>query len=296
MRLRPHPFVVRPLEDLSFDLVRGLHERTQRDGQNLFLAEGARFLSRAVEGRAVFAGMVLCPPRLVGSELRDLVTRLERAGVPRLRASPEEYAALSPGVSDEGESVAAGQGVLLVLRQQWDPLPKRVARDGLWLGLESVRTPGNLGTLMRSAEAAGATGLILFDRSEEGTPHGVDPHHPSAVRASMGSFFALRLVRTTHRAFRRWRREQGVAAYGAAGEAEMDYRRMNCRRPTVLMLGDERKGLSDGQRGSCDALVRIPMMGHPDSLNLAMAGTLMVYEAMNGRWPLTRSRSISDDG
>ena len=84
-----------------------------------------RFLSAAVEGGAAFAGMVLCPRRLVAGPGRDLVTRLERAGVPRLRASPEAYRALSPGSSEAGENAAAGQGVLLVLRQGWESLPER---------------------------------------------------------------------------------------------------------------------------------------------------------------------------
>ena len=128
MRPRPRPLVVRPLPDLSLDLVLSLHERAVRDARSLFLAEGARFLAGAVAQGASLAGIVICPRRLNGSLLRETVTRVERAGLPLLRASPSEYAALSPGSSSAGENAAAGQGVLLVLRQAWEPLPVTVAR------------------------------------------------------------------------------------------------------------------------------------------------------------------------
>ena len=101
----------------------------------------------------------------------------------------------------------------------------------------------------------------------------------------MGSLFAHRLVRTTHRAFRRAPGRRGLLVLGGTPEATDDYRQPDYRRAVALMLGDERKGLSEGQRASCDGFVRIPMVGAPDSLNLAMAGTLMLYEALNQRAP-----------
>ncbi len=290
MRPKPRPLVVRPVSDLSFDLVKSLHRRDTRDQRGLFLAEGARFLAAAAEHGTAFAGMVVCPFRLVSAHGRDLVARLERAGVPRLRVSPEEYRSLSPGSSTAGENAAAGQGVLLLLHQRWEPLPERPRPRDLWIGVESVRTPGNLGTLLRSGDASGATGIIVFDRSETGSPEGVDPYEPAAVRATMGSIFAHRLVRTTHRAFRRAPGRSGLLVLGGTPEAADDYRRPDYRRPVVLMLGDERKGLSDGQRATCDGFVRIPMVGAPDSLNLAMAGTLMLYEALNQRQPLAKQK------
>lgn len=285
MRPRPRPIVVRPAQTgLSFELVRSLHDRSARDANGLFLAEGARFLHAAIDHEAAFAGIVICPPRLHGSLLREEVTRVERAGVPLLRASPTEYRELSTGTSDEGENVAAGQGVLLVLRQRWETLPSSMPPDALWIGVESVRSDGNLGTLLRSGDAAGATGMVVFDRSEAGTPSGADPYAPSSVRASMGAIFAHRFLRATHRRFRRAAGD--LLVVGATGEATQDYRTVDYRAPTLLMLGDERAGLSPGQRATCHRLARIPMAGSPDSLNLAMAGTLMLYEAYRQRHPI----------
>lgn len=280
MRPRPRPVVARPIPDLSPDLLLALRGRAERDARGLFLAEGARFLIAALDHGAPFAGIAVCPHLLRGCALREDVVRVERAGVPLIRLSPKAYARASPGTPD---GAAAGQGAILVLRQAWEPLPKPADAD-LWIGVETVRSGGNLGTLLRSGHAAGATGLVVFDRCEGGTETGADPHDPSAVRATMGSLFAHRLVRTTHRAFRRWARGR-VAAFGATAEGAVDYRLADYRRPALLMLGDERKGLSEGQRATCGTLVRIPMLGAADSLNLAMAGTILLYEAHNQRNP-----------
>lgn len=285
--LSPHPFVVRPYPGrIDLELVRELRGRRARDSTGLYLAEGARFLHRAVRGHVAIAGVVICPYLLVGLAQREAVTRLQEAGVPLVKATRAEYASLTLGASAEGENSASRQGVMLVMHQRWEPLPSQFAAGECWIGVESIRVPGNLGTLLRSGEAAGASGLIVFDRSAEGSSNGPDPYDPSVVRATMGSIFAHRMIRTTHRQFRRWPGRAGVAVIGGAGEAECDYRALRYDRPTLLMLGDEGAGLSEAQRNTCDTLVRIPMAGALDSLNLAMAGTLMLYEVYHRHHPL----------
>ncbi|AIE84681.1 tRNA/rRNA methyltransferase SpoU [Fimbriimonas ginsengisoli Gsoil 348] len=257
------------------------------------MAEGARFLAAAWREAASFAGLVVCPALLHGEDAWGMVDRLRKAQVPTLRVDPRTYASVSLCHSSPDDPVerlpaAARQGILAIFRQRWEPLPDRLRRNDLWIGVESVRTPGNFGTMLRGGDAVGASGVIVFDRSEAGTPTGPDPYDPAVVRATMGSLFAHRLIRTTHRDFRRWAGRSEISAIGATPEAATDYRSITYRRPVLLMMGDERAGLSDGQRGSCDRLVRIPMVGSPDSLNLAMAGTLMLYEAYNQRHPVAR--------
>jgi TrmH family RNA methyltransferase len=295
MRLKPspHPIVVRPEPKFTTELVFSLHHRRARDATGLFLAEGARFLSQAIEHSSTFAGLVICPPRLAGSFLREQVTLLERAGVPLIKVGLKEYVSLSPGTSMAGENIAAGQGVIAILRQAWEPGLPETGPSDLWIGIESVRSAGNLGTLLRGGAATGATGLIVFDRSEGGSESGADPYDPNSVRATMGALFSHRLVRTTHRAFRRQAAGK-IAVVGATGEALLDFRSTDFCRPSLIMLGDERQGLSDGQRKSCGSLVRIPMVGSPDSLNLAMAGTLMLYEAFRQRNPEAAYRRDAD--
>lgn len=291
MRPKPSPRpVVLSDPKLTHESVVSLHGRCARDAAGLFLAEGTRFLARALDHNVPLAGLAFCP-RGLSAIGKELVNRAERIGVPLLRASPSEYARLSPGKSLAGENTAAAQGVLLICRQAWEPLPQVVGPLDCWIGVESVRSPGNLGTLLRAGDAAGATGLIVFDRCEGGSESGADPYEAAAVRATMGSIFAHRLVRTTHRGFRRWARDHSVVALGASGESCRDFRSAEYRRPVVLMLGDERSGLTEGQRKTCEEIVRIPMVGSADSLNLAMAGTLMLYEAFRQRKPCVGSEA-----
>jgi len=99
----------------------------------------------------------------------------------------------------------------------------------------------------------------------------------------MGSIFALEIISTSHREFRQWDHRFEVRAIGADGAAVADYRKIDYRKPTILMLGEERRGLSEAQRATCDAFARIPMAKGIDSLNLAMAGTLLLYEAIRRR-------------
>jgi TrmH family RNA methyltransferase len=273
---QPRSIVVRPISDLSPELILSLRERQTRDARGLYVAEGVRFLCAAADSSSAFAGLLICPSLMSGTLPFTIITRAQKAGCPVLRCPEHQFKDLA--------ATHDAQGVIMVMRQPREPLPDRVGRNDLWLGVESILSPGNLGTLLRAAEAAGATGLIAFGNPIERA----DPFDPATVRASMGSIFSHRYVATNHRDFRRWQRRYELTVVGATGEAKVDYRSLSYRRPTVLMLGHERSGLSDGQRATCDALVRIPMQGRPDSLNVAMAGTILLYEAFNQRSPVRR--------
>ena len=162
---------------------------------------------------------------------------------------------------------------MAVLPQRWldAPDPARVPRDALWLALEEVRDPGNLGTIIRTADAVGAAGIFLVGQT-------CDPYSREAVRASMGSIFAVPLVRLDQPAFlalaRRWTGD--VAGTHLSGKT--DYRAAAYRAPTLLVMGSEAAGLSEATAARCSKLVRIPMAGRLDSLNLAVATALMLYE------------------
>jgi RNA methyltransferase, TrmH family len=275
-RMRPgNPsasLVVRPLVgDISPDLFHSLLERGSRDRSGLFIAEGFRALHAAVRYGAPVAGLAVCKELLHSADARFLVRGLVDLGCPIVR--------LNKGVFTGLAHASEPQGVLLALRQNWQPLPQKVSKRDLWLGVENIRTPGNLGTLLRSAQAAGATGLMVF-----GPPRDrADPWDPGCVRASMGSLFALKVIQTSHQSFRKWHGRYEMRVLGADGEATTDYRKVSFRKPTLVMLGEERKGLSEAQRATCDAFVKIPMCHGVDSLNIAMAGTLLVYQAMGQR-------------
>jgi RNA methyltransferase, TrmH family len=273
----PRPFVVRAdLGAPTPDLVRRLRDRPAREATGLFAVEGIRFLSTAIDAASPVHGLLVCARLLTNPLGIALVRRLRAAGTPTTDVDAATFQDLS--------QAPEAQGVIALLPLRWEPLPKTVGRQDLWIGVDTIRSPGNVGTLLRAADAAGATGLMVFDPRATGP----DPHDPIVVRATMGSLFALRLVRTCHTEFRKWSRRYELTVVGATGEATKDYRAVTYRRPTVFMLGDERAGLSDAQRLTCDATVRIPMHGRADSLNVAMAGTILLFEARNQRHPVRR--------
>jgi TrmH family RNA methyltransferase len=115
-----------------------------------------------------------------------------------------------------------------------------------------------------------------------------DPFDPGCIRASMGASFRLKIVETSHREFRSWRHRYELRVLGADGGAPSDHRTVKMNRPLLIMLGSERDGLSEAQRITCDGFVRIPMSAGVDSLNVAMAGTVLLYEAWGQRHPVRR--------
>lgn len=169
------------------------------------------------------------------------------------------------------------RGIGAVVRQRWTPLAD--ARPaGCWVALETVQSPGNLGAIIRTGEAVGAAGLILIGDA-------VDPYDPACVRATMGSLFAQRLVRTSAEKLRAWAGQHGVLMAGTSPDAAVDYRAVAYRPPVVLLMGWERRGLSAEGQSLCDVMVRIPMAGRTDSLNLAVATGVMLYEIFSQGHP-----------
>jgi TrmH family RNA methyltransferase len=169
------------------------------------------------------------------------------------------------------------QGLGAVVRQQWTPLSGlRPVPGGLWLAVESIDSPGNLGTIIRTAEASGVAGIIILG-------DGADPYEPAAVRATMGALFALRLVRCPVWEFIDWARASGVAIVGSSPGGLMDFRSFHCRWPAVLVIGSAKRGLSEQVMESCDLMVRIPMLGRGDSINAAVAAGVLLYELFDQR-------------
>jgi TrmH family RNA methyltransferase len=155
-----------------------------------------------------------------------------------------------------------------VFPQKW---ADHLTPQGTWVALEDMRDPGNLGTIIRTADAAGAAGVILAGQS-------CDPYSPDCVRATMGSIFGVPLVRLDQKAFLDLCRTWPGESVGTHLKASETYRRAY-RKPTLLVMGSEGRGLSDEAAAACSTLVRIPMKGGAESLNVAIAAGLMLFEA-----------------
>ena len=247
--------------------VRALTHKRARDQTGLYLAEGIRLVAQALAVGAPVQEVIVAPELLRSDFARTLVERSQTAGMPILIVTPDVF--LSFSVRERAQGLAA------IVRQRWAGLAEmRPQRDARWVALWEPQDPGNLGAILRTSDAVGASGVILLGAS-------TDPYDPTAVRASMGAIFSQRLVRASFAEFTRWASEQGCAVVGAAGGAAMDYRTYHYTAPFALLMGSEQHGLTAEQQAACDALVRIPMVGGSDSLNLAVATSVILYEAFN---------------
>jgi TrmH family RNA methyltransferase len=271
---RPRPGVARrALTPLDPDTVRALKTREYRDSTGLYVIEGVRFLVSAVDAGEQVVGLVVCRGLLESAVGQLIVRRLRRMNIPELRLGPADFASISR--MTEGR----GRGVLAVVRQRWSRL-RRIETDDVWLAVDTVRSPGNLGTLLRTCHASGARGVVVTGTA--------DIFDPACVRAAMGALAALRVVRMATEPLVALVRRSGARLVAASPRASCDFRAGCYRGGTVLHVGSERGGLTQEMERQCDALVRIPMRGSLDSLNVAVAGSLLLYEAYRQRYPVRR--------
>jgi len=235
----------------------------------LYLIEGIRHVARAVEHHAPIQSFFFDPSALSNRFGQKLAQKLRQSGILSTQLSPQLYRKLTLA----GEP----QGIGAVVRQHWVPIANILpARDSYWLTVESIDSPGNLGTIIRTAEATGTAGIFIVG------PH-ADPWDPAAVRATMGSLFSQKLVRCSAREFTDWARSFGVRIVGSSPTGLLDYRALPCRWPAALVIGSEKYGLSEHLVEVSDFTVRIPMAGRCDSINAAVAAGVLLYEMFNQR-------------
>jgi RNA methyltransferase, TrmH family len=246
------------------------NERRYRDAQRAYFVEGVRNFVSAIEQGCPVNTLLYSEKLLTAPVARKIVRQLKRDGTPYVALAPEEYRSIC--------RTERASGVGVILTQQIRELKNLPPGDApCWLALGEVRAPGNFGTLIRSSAAVGAAGFLLLGNS-------VDPFDPAVVRASMGAFFRQTFVRTNIEELGQWVRQHDLHVIGASPDGEITYNQVQYRRPTVLLFGEERQGLTETQRALCHQLVRIPMRASTDSLNLGVAGSLLMYEVMRGHW------------
>jgi RNA methyltransferase, TrmH family len=270
--MKPHPEAARggtrtitSLQNERVKLIRSLHMRKARRETGLFVAEGASLLVTARDAGWKPKVLVFLAGSAGNGVARELVRWAEAAGGECLEVSQAVLAKLAAKENP--------QTMLGVFEQVWKPLPAPagLAADALWVGLEGVRDPGNLGTILRTVDAVGASGVVLIGPC-------VDPFSREAVRATMGSVFNVPLVRAGPADGLQWAQRWPGDIVGAHLRASADFRSVAWRRPTLLLMGSEGPGLTPELSAACTRLVRIPMAGRIDSLNLAVATALMLYE------------------
>jgi TrmH family RNA methyltransferase len=247
-------------------LARALYDRKTRDEQKLYLVEGTFHVGIALETGAPIEFVLYAPGLLRGEFAKALIATLSEKQV---QAHEVDSAILEGLASKENP-----QGMLAVVRQHPTPLSElRLVAAGLAIAAVTPQDPGNVGSILRTIDAAGAAALILLDG-------GVDAWHPQAVRAGMGAHFTKPIATATFAEFESWAKGHGYPIYGSSAKAERDYREAHYALPGVLLLGSEREGLTAAQQAACTQVVRLPMRGRVTSLNLAVAAGVLVYEML----------------
>jgi RNA methyltransferase, TrmH family len=261
---------------------RALQGRKEREKTGRFYLEGIRAVAEALQCGAEVETLIVAPDLLESDFARGLISEASARGTEVLEVSPAVFQSLS--LRD------GPQGLAAVLRQRWldlaPVLPKTAAisntgitpkrakppdRRELWVALNAPQDPGNVGTVLRTCDAAGAAGVVLVGPA-------ADPYDPSALRASTGAIFTVPVARASWAELLEWAKRADLSLVGASGAATVNYREATYPDRMVLLMGSEREGLSSERQAACDALVSIPMHGRMDSLNLAVATAIILYE------------------
>jgi TrmH family RNA methyltransferase len=244
--------------------VRGLTLAKNRKASGLFIAEGLKLVTDGLEKGWTLRILIYAAQ----AENQPGVARVAKAA----GARGADVLAVSEAVLEKIARRDNPQTVIGVFQQQtMQASAVKPGARGLWVGLENIRDPGNLGTVLRTVDGIGADGVILIGET-------VDPFSIEAVRATMGSIFHVPIVRLSAGAFAGWRRSWPGSVVGTHLKGSVDYRRAEYRRPLLLLMGNEQSGLTEASASLCDSLVRIPMAGGADSLNLAVATAVMLFE------------------
>lgn len=245
----------------TLKLLRSLHAKKHRQETGLFLAEGARCAIEAAEQGAWPEILACTGAALERPAVRALIAEAAGRGARVVRTSE---ALLTQVTRRDNPQTLVG-----AYRQRWTELDA-LAGARRYVALESIRDPGNLGTILRTADAAGAGGVILL-------AGGCDPFSVEAVRASMGSVFAVPVVRAEVGAFLAWRAQSAIALIGLSLTGSGRMEEVSASGAACLLMGNEQSGLPALLEEACDARVRLPMAGAADSLNLAIATGVALY-------------------
>ena len=246
-----------------------LRDRRPRDEEGAFLVEGYRELVRALDAGIRPQEAYYCPGWFLGSNEPALLARAEAAGARLFELSREAFAKVAYRERPDG---------LLAVAPQWRRTLADLVlpADPFLLVVEAIEKPGNLGTILRSADAAGCDAVIVCDPV-------TDLFNPNVVRASTGVLFSVPCVVDESGPVREWLRARGIRAVATTPAADTLYTDAGLRGPLAIVMGSEQYGLSRFWLENADLPVRIPMSGQADSLNVAMAALITLFEAVRQR-------------
>ena len=246
--------------------IRKLRERKEQKRTGLFYMEGLRIIGEAFDKGADVKTLIVCPELLKTEYGLTLPKRARELGVEILEVSQPVF-----------ESVAVKenpQGLAAVAAMRFYELDDLDRSKGIICALTETADPGNLGTIIRTADAVDANGVILIGDC-------TSPYDIGSIRGSMGAIFSTKIVRTDLESFLAWKKRTGLQLVGTSDKSATDYVDIDYADPVILLMGSERAGMSQAEFEACDAIAAIPMLRSSDSLNLAVATGVMLYEIYN---------------
>jgi len=248
--------------------IRLLKNRKQRDEFQMAYIEGIRVVRSAIDLQPhLIKNLIFAPELLTSSSTKQVIINAQKQGLPIIEVSKQVFHKIS---NRDGP-----QGIAAVVRQNWISLEDALlVNNSIWVALTASGNPGNIGTILRTIDAIGGTGMILLGSS-------ADPWDLTSVRASTGAIFNCQLIRSNWRELKIWATEKNISLIGATDEANNNYRTVEYPNNTILVMGSEQFGLDPLQKKECEKLVSLPMIGSVDSLNLSIACSVILYEIMS---------------
>ena len=247
-----------------------LRQRSHRDEAGLILIEGYREVKRALDNKYKPYTIVSCSGLFMGSSENTIIERCLQSGAEHITCTPSVFTKISARDRPDG-LLAIGPQIHIKLETL--SLPD----NPLVIVAEAIEKPGNLGTILRSADAAGASAVIVCDKC-------TDIQNPNVVRASIGTLFSIPVIETSAAETVEFLKNKNFRIIAATPHAENLYSEYDLTGPVAIVVGAEQYGLSDiWLKSGTATLARIPMLGQCDSLNVASAATILIYEAVRQR-------------
>lgn len=248
-----------------------LREKRERDKTETFLIEGYRELTRAVKGGVIFETLFYSPDHFLGTNEQALIRSIKEKNVEGIEVTKEVFEKISYRDRPDGLLAIAKQRHLDLA-----DLPLNQERPPFFLIAEAIEKPGNLGSILRSSDAAGVDALIVCDRC-------TDVFNPNVVRASVGTLFTVPVLEVSSGAAIQWLKENNITIVATSPDAKATYTHVDLTGPVAIAMGTEQLGLSQKWMEAAQLQVSIPMCGVADSLNVAAATTLLLYEVLRQR-------------
>ncbi|NGX50755.1 MAG: 23S rRNA (uridine(2479)-2'-O)-methyltransferase [Chlamydiae bacterium] len=246
-----------------------LRDKRERDRTQTFLIEGFRELTRAARGNAFLLTVFFSPAHFLGSNEESLIEEIREKGVEIIEVTEEVFAKLSYRDRPDGLLAIGSQSTLNIADLETPALP-------FFLIAESIEKPGNLGSILRSSDAAGVDALLVCDRC-------TDVYNPNVVRASVGTLFTVPVLELSSEEAITYLKEHRIRIVATSPDSDSPFTESDLTGPIAIAVGTEQLGLSTQWMEAADTVVKIPMNGVADSLNVAAATTLLLYEVLRQR-------------